>query len=131
MTSSRQAMSAYQAGARLASDPRQSLFLLHDGAARALNAAIFAYEQNALDQTCLQVARAHRILCGLLTHLNFDGAGAAGAQLRALYLRLAQRIVCVMSDSDVPGSLRSCADILQILRDGDAKEIQVSTLKSR
>lgn len=131
MTDLQRALSAYRVGANLAAAPQQVLYLLHDEAARALNSAKFAYQQNALDQTCRHLERAQRIIGGLLGHLRFEDAGTEGLRLKMLYLRLTRHLLRVFSDSDVAENLSDCAVVLQALRDGDAKEIDVLRLKVR
>lgn len=130
MTSAyRQAASAYGAGAALASEPRQVMWLLHDGVLRDLSAAKIAYEQNQLHQCCRHVAHANRIIAGLLTHLHFEAAGAAGGVLRNAYFSVSRALARVMFDANVTDTLQSCVTMFQMLRDarGDL-EIHESTV---
>lgn len=113
----RQAASAYSAGAALASEPSQVMWLLHDGIVRDLRSAKLAYEKNELQQCCRDVAHANRIIAGLLTHLRFDAAGQAGAALRSAYFSAVRRLSRVMFDANVADTLQECATLFQTLRD--------------
>lgn len=121
---------AYRASAQLAQNARSVAALLHENVEQALRSAIFAYEQKAPDKFCREIARAHKILGGLLAHMNFDAAGIAGLKLRQLYLNLARMLVCIGNDSEPVEKLRRAADIFQILHAGDDGEIDVINLYS-
>ena len=130
----RQAASAYSAGAALASDPSRVMWLLHDGIGRDIGSAKLAYERGDLQQCCRHLEHANKILAGLLTHLRFETAGAAGLALSAAYFSAARRLARVLFDANVAETLQECATLFQTLRDArslsETSAIDATTLIS-
>lgn len=81
------AINGYRTASRLAPSPVEMALSLHQKLYACVSSARYADEQNRLDDMVAHLSAASQILSALKLHMDFDAAGADGAQLKAFYAR--------------------------------------------